>query len=317
MSSRSGASTSRASTSPRSPSFSTFSSPPSTPRTPPTPRTPSSARSGHRRHHSKPHANGTTYALAHPAPVYTDKTHIIKHLRPRRYLQLQRLSDDGRHYQPFIDVLSVAPLKNPTGMASIFRNFVQRMRGGQNAGSHCLAFDRRDIMLAKTLGSQEALASGASFEDLTRVVAVLRADNKVVLEDGRAWTASRRSAGSFEFTYTSEHGYTTVARWVNARPSLHRGSTSSSSSAGSAHQEFTYHFSLINPSSRRHAVLATLGPTTLHVKDTYQQPLSSFGSREEFNEGKVHVVDESTRTLIWATAVWMSLYLEQTDLDSG
>lgn len=37
---------------------------------------------------------------AYPAPVYTDKTLLIKHLWPRLYLQLQKLSGDGRLYEP-------------------------------------------------------------------------------------------------------------------------------------------------------------------------------------------------------------------------
>lgn len=290
--------------------------------------------------------NRTSYALAYPAPVYLDKTLLIKHLRPRLYLQLQRLSPDGRHYQPAIDVLSLAPPKDPKRLfTSALKRCVGKIRSSHG---NCLHFDRRDILLTKLsyddndssptgTATPDTRASGehrglervlSRFEDLTerRVVAVLRAHNKIVTQDGRTWTASRRSSGSYEFTCTNERGETLVtARWVSSRTGAAGGSvrmsTSSTRSRATDHgwgqqqglSEAAFNFSLIDPRSRRHAVLATLSPSSLDIKDTYHQPSvsprHSGGSDETLSDLRVHVVDEDTRTLILASAVWLNLYL--------
>lgn len=317
--------------------------------------------------------NRTSYILAYPAPSYTDKTLLLKHLRPRLYLQLQRLAPDGRHYRPAIDVLSLAPPKDPTRLfASALKRCVGKIRSSHG---NCLQFDRRDILLTKlsydddehddhyvsptagTATPETRASSGdpphhhrglervlSRFEDLTerRVVAVLRAHNKIVTQDGRTWTASRRSSGSYEFTCgPDEHGEVLVARWVSPRAAGGTGSTGSSggvrmstsstrsratdvSGLGHHHHhhqphmqglsEAAFNFSLIDPRSRRHAVLATLSPSSLDIKDTYHQPSMSprhsVGSDETLSsDPRVHVVDEDTRTLILASAVWLNLYL--------
>lgn len=271
--------------------------------------------------------------LACPAPVYTDKTLLIKHLRPRLYLQLQKLSKDGRQYHPAIDVLSLAPLKHPKKVVSVLKKCVNKIKSQGN----CLHFDKRDILLAKVAGDDSdgensSLKPSSGFEkvlshleDLTerKVLAVLRANNKIVTDDGRAWTASKRSSGSFEFTCADEHGVVFVARWVSTK--ANRASTGSStptsvrSSGGvsaaapeSPHgvpaHEAAFNFSLIDPGTRRHAVLATLSPSNLHIKDTYHQPISTSGGLGNSND-RLCIVSQDTKTLILATAVWLNLYL--------
>lgn len=316
-----------------------------------------------RRRTNTTYQSRTSFVLAYPAPVYADKTLLLKHLRPRLYLQLQRLSEDGRHYQSAIDVLSLAPPKDPRRLVT---SALKKCVGKIKSHGNCLRFDKRDILLARTsCGDPDADADPdpdpdpdsppgrrgiervlSRFEDLTEreVIAVLRANNKIVTQDGRTWTASRRSHGSFEFACAGERGGEPrcVARWVSARAPPARGMStgsrgqatrtpgraSSSSSPppspssprrSAAEQQKTpgrggeaaFNFSLIDPGSRRHAVLATLSPSSLDVKDTYQQPaspLSDSGSGSPERAG-VHVVDQDTRTLILATAVWLDLYL--------
>lgn len=169
---------------------------------------------------------------------------------------------------------------------------------------------RREVLLAKEGEDNNTQA----------LIAVLRPEeNTIVLEGRTSWTVTRRLNGSFEFVCTSEHGYSTVARWVLGGSSMASPRSSSHHHRHHGHEkerqneEYMYSFSLIDPSSRRHPVLATLGPTSLHVKDTYQLPLSSVGSRDDWDGRAVYMVDESTRTLIWATAVWVSLCLGHVD----
>lgn len=266
-----------------------------------------------------------SYQLAYPAPVFTDKTLLLKHLLPRRYLQLQKLSPDGRHYEPVIDVISLAPPKDPRRLVSVLKNCLSHLKTHEK----CLQFDKRDVLLVKT-GEDSAPdhkddASGhgiervmTRLESLTerKVLAALRAKNRIVTEDGRVWTASVRPNGPFEFTTTSKHGEKTVARWVPARnrASSRVGNISGAASKRSSVRsmpeagEPTFNFSLMNPAVRRHPVLATLTPSSLQIKETYNEPISVPGVPGGAM-GKNGVVDQPTKVLILATAAWLDLYL--------
>lgn len=268
-------------------------------------------------------STGTCYLLAYPAPVYTDKTLLLKHLVPRRFLQLQKISEDGRHHEPVVDVMSLAPPKNPRRFMSVLKNCLAHLR----TPDKCLHFDRRDILLVMTgqdsaLTNDNASAQGmervmSRLESLTqrKVLAVLRAKNRIVTEDGRVWVASVRPNGSFEFTSTDKHGDKTVARWV---PAKHRRVSSGTGRSVSGKRSSVrsisesrgpiLNFSLMKPTVRRHPVLATLTPSSLHIKDTYHQPVSVTGVPGE-DMGKIGVVDEPTKMSILATAVWIDLHL--------
>lgn len=268
-----------------------------------------------------------SYQLAYPAPIFTDKTLLLKHLLPRRYLQLQKLSEDGRHFEPVIDIMSLAPPKDPRRLVAILKKFLGHLKTHEK----CLQFDRRDVLLVRT-GEDSAPDNDDNssvpgiervmtrLESLTerKVLAALRAKNRIVTQDGRVWVASNRPNGSFEFTYVNKHGEQTVARWV---PAKHRivsgigsvgtsGVASKRSSVRSMPEsgEPTFNFSLVNPSVRRHPVLATLTPSSLHIKDTFHEPVSVSGVPGDVM-GKTGVVDGPTKVLILATAVWIDLYL--------
>lgn len=266
-----------------------------------------------------------SYQLAYPAPVFTDKTLLLKHLLPRRYLQLQKLSEDGRHHEPVIDVISLAPPKDPRRLVSVLKNCIGHLK----AHEKCLQFDRRDVLLVKTGedsapdNNDSASAHGIErvmtrLESLTerKVLAALRAKNRIVTEDGRVWTVLVRPNRSFEFTSTNKHGVKTVARWVPARNRVSSGvgsvsgTVSKRSSVRSMPEagEPTFNFSLMNPAVRRHPVLATLTPSSLHIKETYHEPASVSGVPGDAM-GKIGVVDGSTKVLILATAAWLDLYL--------
>ncbi|KAF3769791.1 hypothetical protein M406DRAFT_320063, partial [Cryphonectria parasitica EP155] len=189
-----------------------------------------------------------------------------------------------------------------------------------------LHFDKRDVLLVCTAEDTSRFGNVRNtgiervlsrFEDLTdrKVAAVLRTKNRIVTEDGRAWVVSKRTNGSFEFSHVNAHGGLDVARWVPSK--------NNRSSTGGASQPRTpmtarfpldsddtfpsFNFSLIDPSMRRHAVLATLDSSSLQIKDTYYEPVTSTSRNPEETSAKV--LDEATRTLILATAVWLDLHL--------
>ncbi|KAI3390692.1 hypothetical protein diail_8861, partial [Diaporthe ilicicola] len=259
-----------------------------------------------------------SYALAHPAPVYTDKTHIVKHLRSRQFLQIQRISPDTSHYIPDIDVLSFAPPKDPIRLVSALKGFLDwkiKSRDGR-----LLRFNRDDVLLTRYREDDpqpdEAAHSprtgsilGALEKIVGReIVAVLRKDSNIVLDDGRFWTTTNHQNRSFEFTTIDEHGVKSKTKWVLSRRRSSGSDDHSPAAPSTKTPEVTFHFSTIRPNARRHAVLATLTPSALQIKDTYHEPLSSFGTAED-SESSPKVVDEATRNVIMATAVWLVLTL--------
>ncbi|KAL1853212.1 hypothetical protein Daus18300_011860 [Diaporthe australafricana] len=259
-----------------------------------------------------------SYALAHPAPVYTDKTHLVKHLRSRQFLQIQRISPETNHYVPDIDVISFAPPKDPIRLVSALKGILEgkiKSRDGK-----LLRFHRDDVLLTRYPeddSQSEQIArpprTGSVLAPLEKivgrdVVAVLRRDGNIVLDDGRLWTVTNHQNRSFEFTTTDEHGVKTKTKWILSKRRSSSSDDHVPDSPSTKTPEVTFNFSTIRPNARRHAVLATLTSSALQIKDTYHEPLSSFGTVED-SESSPKVVDEATRNVIMATGVWLVLTL--------
>lgn len=260
----------------------------------------------------------TSYILAHPATVSTDKTCFAKHLRPRLYLQLQQPSQDGRHYEPAIDVVSQPPLTCSQWMASGWKKCVTKLTNPET----CASSSKKDVFLVDSAENSESSALDHTgtrnvvpgLRD-RRVVAVLRNNDDIDTGDGQIWTASTRPNKSFEFTTTNSHGEKFVARWIPAKTLRSKTSTTlspppSPRPGAVEHGETAFHFSLIDPTTRRHAVLATLSPSSLTVKETYHEPTSmQVSSGSDDGNAEIRTVDRATKTLILATAVWLDLHL--------
>lgn len=229
--------------------------------------------------------------------------------------------------------MSLAPPKDPRRIVSVVKKALSHLKSHNN----CLRFDKRDVLLVRTGecsaldSSSDASARGiervmSRLESLTerKVLAALRTKDRIVTEDGRIWTASARSNRSFEFTSIDKNGEKIVARWVPARNRVSSGIGSIGSAAASKRSsvrsmpetgEPKFIFSLLDPKVRRHPVLATLTPTTLHIKDTYSEPISISG-RPGDPMDRIGVVDPSTKLLILATAVWVDLRLRWSAMSS-
>lgn len=259
----------------------------------------------------------TLYVFAHPAPVFTDQLYLVKLLRPRLYLQLQQPSSDGRNHEPAIDVMSQVPFTGSKWLVSKVRTYASMLTKG-GTKSPC---NKKDIFLLEStekssvgiddhIGIQKMIPSLKHLAD-RKAVGVLRNDGQIFTEDGQVRIASMRPNNSFEFTTINNHGEKSVARWVPAKSQRIRSSTTLSQPRFPPMYEPAFLFSLINPSTRRHAVLATLSPSQLKIKETYQDPTKTPTLEDSFNErdGHVRTVDEETRSLILATAVWLHLHL--------
>lgn len=266
-----------------------------------------------RRHQENPHRS---YALAHPAPIYIDKTHVVKHLRSRQFLQIQKVSSDTNHWTPDIDVISFAPPKDPIRIVSALKGLLEgkiSLRDGR-----LLRFNKDDVLLTRyreddseSGGAVHPPKKGSIMEPLEKIVgrevqAVLRKDNKIILDDGRLWSARNHQNRSFEFITTDEHGVKTVTKWVLSKRRISGLDDHPLSSTQAP--ETTFHFSIIRPNTRKHAVLASLTQSSLQIKESYYEPATSFGTADDF-ESAPKVVDEATRSVITATAVWVVLTL--------
>lgn len=273
--------------------------------------------SGRKRRHQteNPHRS---FALAHPAPIYVDKTHLVKHLKSRQFLQIQKISPYTKHSTPDIDVISFAPPKDPIRLVSALKGLLEgkiSLRDGQ-----LLRFNKDDVLLTRyredDLEPKKAVhppRKGSIMAPLEKIVgrevqAVLRKDNKIILEDGRLWTARNHQNRSFEFTTLDEHGVKTITRWVLSKRRISGIDDHPPTSSSTQPPETMFHFSIIRPNTRKHAVLASLTSSSLQIKETYYEPATSFGTSDDF-ESAPKVVDDTTSKVITVTAVWVVLTL--------
>lgn len=275
--------------------------------------------SGRKRRHQTEQPHYRSFALAHPArgPNYIDKTHVVKHLKSRQFLQIQKVSPETNHYVPDIDVISFAAPKDPIRIVSALRGLLEgkiSLRDGQ-----LLRFNKDDVLLTRyreddseSVEGSHSPRKGSIMAPLEKIVgrevrAVLRKDHKIILDDGRLWTAANHQNRSFEFTSTDAQGMKTVTRWVLSKRRI-SGIDDHPQASSTQSPETMFHFSIIRPNTRKHAVLASLTPSSLQIKESYYEPATSFGTSEDFESGP-KVVDEGIRSIITVTAVWVVLTL--------
>lgn len=140
---------------------------------------------------------------------------------------------------------------------------------------------------------------------------------EIVLNDGSVWISTPLPNGLYEFVSVDERGHKTTARWV--RRSIKRGSVDISESG--CVSDFKFTFSIINPNSRRHPILATMTQNKLDIPDFYTSVSQSAGKfpptspiRGEapldealFPERATHAIEENTKRLIQVTGIWLAL----------
>lgn len=226
----------------------------------------------------------TKYYMAGPAPTMLQKQRFV-HIRPRTVLQLQKLPKNGR-VTPILDVKS-----SNTFVPRIAKKFPSLYKGSGQLGIN-------DVMICKSESyddgvDEEVVAKtpcGTEKWDEKEVIAVICQAPKdsgysgeLVFDDGSRWTMAAGTRGkSFELTKTdTATGEKVVARWVPAgasrRSSFHTPITKKAIGAAEMAKEAKeaksqkYNFSLVDPTKRRHPVMATLRQTGLMVKDTYSQ----------------------------------------------
>ena len=268
----------------------------------------------------------TVFRLCHPPPVHIHKQRL--HIRPRVLLQLQKICKASRP-TPIFEVLPsviFAP--------RLARRFPRTFKG--KAG---LGVDDLVIVSSENYETQEPHSDDDEdlFDekwDKREIIAAIcqpskdhypygQGETEICLNQGIAWTASQCRNGTYEFASTDDCGNRTVARWVARQSRSDR-----TSSISSTPEEKKFNFSILNPNSRRHAIIATLDRQTIEVSDQYSHPSTSLSSQasstpttfsspssEELKTPFIESsqtdrdpieVDEALRTFIIITGIWVA-----------
>lgn len=277
-------------------------------------------------------ASKTSFQLAHPPPVVKHRQRF--NIRPQILLQLQQISDATRPLPAFDVVLSTvfAP-KFARKFPSIFRRkdglgvddlvvvnsqsygSPYDLKGQTDSISDEDSWDAREVVAAICQSKKKA----TGVDDLT----------EICLNHGAVWEASPLSTGAYEFASVDERGNRIVARWVPRPRMIRRRTYNGQDSAGfPIAEQRRFIFSIVNPDSRRHPVIATLSRSTIDISDQYpvpsamsrpqsltstpkQESWASESSNVSFNgtESSKMVMmetDERLRSLIITTGIWVA-----------
>jgi hypothetical protein len=273
----------------------------------------------------------TRFVLAHPPPVTRSKQRLCT--RPRMVLQLQRVSDNLRPL-PAFDVIS------STALASRFARSIPRMMRGEKISS-----TENLVLVRSEMYGQDSTIDGDKTDDSGDETTRRRRDclgticyarkandglinqDEICLENGLTWKAACLKAGLYEFSGKNHDG--PKLRWVlrrARRPDLKRNSLTESSNKRCA-SRFT--FSIINPTTRLHPVIATItSDNRLDILDRFPTLLSSesatppssnaqspvgselssetsYFERPTSSEVSYTETDEALQMLIILTAIWV------------
>lgn len=215
----------------------------------------------------------TCYALAHPAPTLLQKQQLV-HLRPQLLLQLQRVSAETRPL-PVLDVLPSAVF-----VPRLSKKFPAMFKGRGGLGPNdilCVKSEDYCTSDRDSSGSDADEDGWASREVEAVICQAKKGDAKaagqaeILFSSGSKWTAIPLSGGIYEFTSSSERGLKTTARWVR-RSTAQRSNSDMKDKLPSTPVSKTdtkFNFSIIDPNSRRHPVIASITTNSLEIPDTY------------------------------------------------
>lgn len=255
----------------------------------------------------------TTFQLAHP-PRHR-RRHRRWRLRPRLLLQLQQVGPTSRPV-PAFDVLPAAisprlACKFPKLFGAIHR-----------LGPRDLIVLTSDSYEHPNSGDDDRSVSSEEYgQDQREVVATIcqplrddairKGQVEICLNSGVSWEGTPMPNGSYEFISKGEP-QSRKARWVLRN---RRTSGSGVSESGEPSKRFT--FSMINPNTRRHPVIASMTRNSIDVYEQYSpvspseevmSPVSlaeSVGGNGEA-ERELIKMDDDLRMLIVITGVWIA-----------
>ena len=259
----------------------------------------------------------TTLQFCRPPPIQKKKRAL--HIRPKVLLQLRRSSQASRP-TPAFDVFS--PEAFAPRLAKKFPNTFH--------GKASLGVDDLVVVESEDYSSTNAETDGG--DDVIEkdnwnsreIVAFISQHSKgqasrmaeIYLSGGKTWTGSSLPKGGYEFGTVADHGLRTVARWVPRKGS--RRQTFSSHAGQFVEQpaeQKAFNFSLIDPCSRRHAIIAMLDAHSMEISDRYLIPSgdatvqpspTGLTSPSVVDDRDFAEVDEELKALIVVTGVWVA-----------
>ncbi|KAG7286205.1 hypothetical protein NEMBOFW57_008511 [Staphylotrichum longicolle] len=230
-------------------------------------------RSAHSRRPRRAPRKSTTYCLGYPAPRIIGKTKVVqKVFLPRLLLQLQKVTADGRS-RPVLEVFPATRIAGPVVAPRLSKRFPGIFGVKRHLGYDDLVLVRRDDGDSSSDTTESENDESLEPRNLVAVYSPLRhsEEAEIVLHDGSVWVARPLANGSFDFVHTNAEGTVTTARWAHRHTAAATPTSLSTDTAtcpsGSPQTRFT--FSILNPSTRRHPVMATLTPSSLDVQDNY------------------------------------------------
>lgn len=255
----------------------------------------------------------TSYHLAHPAG---HARHRRLKLRPKLLLQLQQASHTTRPL-PVLDVLP-----SSVYLPRLTRKFPTIFRGKNGLGPNDLIIVKSELYEGDLHKSRKHRGEERDEEHQDVIATICQLLTEEALSKGKAeiclnygpvWEATPLPNGSYEFVATTERGTQTM-RWVQ-RPNKNRRVSGSSVVTQEDSKRFT--FSVINPNTRRHPVVASMTRNRLEVFDEYSMPSSittqstsgmSVVSDEADDplDRNVIAMDDGLRTLIVITSIWVA-----------
>ncbi|KAJ5815093.1 hypothetical protein N7474_006870 [Penicillium riverlandense] len=263
----------------------------------------------------------TSYQLAHPA---AHARHKRLRIRPKLLLQLQQVSQTPRPL-PILDILP-STLYRPL----LARKFPAMFRGKNGLGPNDLIIVRSELYEQTMSGIPEKhVSSDDEGEDHRDVVATIcqllqgdarsKGKAEMCLTFGPVWEATPLPSGSYEFVAQTEAGLQ-VMRWALRGNKNRRVSTPVGSQSREDAKRFT--FSVIDPATRRHPVIASMTKNQLEVFDEYPKTVRSSPGLTTPSSGmsvvsdasdmdtpldqEVITLDNGLRTLIIVTGIWVA-----------
>ncbi|MCJ1429666.1 hypothetical protein MMC29_007581 [Sticta canariensis] len=272
----------------------------------------------------------TSFQIAHPPPAIKHRQRF--NIRPKILLQLQQISDASRP-RPILDVLPsvVFAPKLARKFPSVFKG-----KDGLGADDLVVVTSQNYDSPSAPDGTSENMSEDDSWATREIVAAIcqpkkrgpgIESITEICLNHGSLWEASSLPNGAYEFESTDEGGHKTVARWVPRPPiSRRRSYHGQGSSDASSPEQRKFTFSIINPDSRRHPVIASLSRASIDISDRYSTPSSNMvgngaTSKQRASEGRhahfdtgenliphptMTETDEQLRSLIVITGIFVA-----------
>ncbi|KAI9878073.1 MAG: hypothetical protein M1830_001984 [Pleopsidium flavum] len=274
----------------------------------------------------------TSFQIAHPAPTVKHKQRL--RIRPRILLQLQQVFESSRP-TPALDVLPSVVFA-----PRLAQKFPRLCKGKDGLGANDLVIvssEAYDTLATSTNEKQNAVEEESwDHRDVVATICQLRKEEggargkvEVCLNHGPSWEATPLLNGAYEFVANEDNGSKTVARWVPRTSGTRRRSSTLQSriTTPTSEGEKKFNFSIINPNSRRHPIIASITRNTIDILDRYpglsssgtpHPPTSSpqpspiiesvqptyFESSEAQSRTMIET-DEQLRTLIVVTGIWV------------